>query len=237
MTGRRPSPAARYGDRMTESTGGARLRVEHLQQLQQVPQLRPVVLEGEHVRLEPLAQRHHDGLCDAVRDGELWNLQVTLVPHPRDVAAFLEQALGAQAAGDQLAFATIDAASGRVAGSTRFMSVNLPYRRLEIGFTFLGRSWQRTAANTEAKLLMLTHAFEELGLNRVEFLTDFRNDASRAAIGRLGATQEGVLRSHMVMRDGFVRDSVLFSITAAEWPAVRQRLAAALERRGGPHGA
>jgi RimJ/RimL family protein N-acetyltransferase len=211
--------------------------VQQVQRVPQLPQLRPVVLEGEHVRLEPLEQRHHDGLCEAVRDGELWNLQVTLVPHPRDVAGFVEQALQARAAGDQLAFATVDTATGRVAGSTRFMAVNLPYRRLEIGFTFLGRSWQRTAANTEAKLLMLTHAFEELGLNRVEFLTDFRNDTSRAAIARLGATQEGVLRSHMVMRDGFVRDSVLFSITAAEWPAARQRLVAALARRRGPHGA
>ncbi|GHH79685.1 hypothetical protein GCM10018781_58220 [Kitasatospora indigofera] len=193
--------------------------------------LRPVVLTGRHVRLEPLGHGHHDGLCEAVRDGELWNLAVTLVPHPDDVAAFIDQALAAHREGQQLAFATIDSATGRVAGSTRLMAVNLPYRRLEIGFTFLGRSWQRTAVNTEAKLLMLTHAFEELGLNRVEFLTDFRNSASRAAIARLGATQEGVLRSHMVMRDGFVRDSVLFSITAAEWPESKRRLTAALAAR------
>ncbi|GGV39964.1 GCN5 family N-acetyltransferase [Kitasatospora herbaricolor] len=197
--------------------------------------LRPVVLTGRHVRLEPLGHGHHDGLCEAVRDGDLWNLQVTLVPHPDDVGAFIDQALAAHRAGDQLAFATIDSATGKVAGSTRLMAVNLPFRRLEIGFTFLGRSWQRTAVNTEAKLLMLTHAFEELGLNRVEFLTDFRNSASRAAIARLGATQEGVLRSHMVMRDGWVRDSVLFSITAAEWPDSKRRLTAALAARaGGP---
>ncbi|MCX5207958.1 GNAT family N-acetyltransferase [Kitasatospora sp. NBC_00240] len=187
------------------------------------------------MRLEPLGHGHHDGLCEAVRDGELWNLAVTFVPHPDDVGAFIDQALAAHRAGEQLAFATVDSVTGKVAGSTRLMAVNLPFRRLEIGFTFLGRSWQRTAVNTEAKLLMLTHVFEELGLNRVEFLTDFRNSASRAAIARLGATQEGVLRSHMVMRDGFVRDSVLFSITAAEWPESKLRLTAALAARaGGP---
>src|SRR6185436_14956258 len=109
-----------------------------------------------------------------------------------------------------------DRASGELAGSTRFMAVRLPFKRLEIGFTFLARSFQRTALNTEAKLLMLTHAFERLGLNRVEFLTDVLNTRSRAAIARLGATQEGVLRQHMVMRDGRVRDTVIFSITAPE---------------------
>lgn len=188
----------------------------------------PVVLEGKHVRLEPLGPEHHDGLCAAVRDGELWDLQVTLVPHPRDMGRFIADATEAREAGTQSAFATVDVATGRIAGSTRFMAVSLPNRRVEIGWTFLGRSWQRTAINTEAKLLMLDHAFGEPALNRVEFLTDFRNATSRAAIARLGATQEGVLRSHMVMRDGWVRDSVLFSITAPEWPELRVRLGARL---------
>jgi RimJ/RimL family protein N-acetyltransferase len=194
--------------------------------------LSSVVLEGEHVRLEPLAREHHDGLCAAVRDGELWDLQVTLVPHPRDIGRFIEQALEAYEAGTQLAFAMVDTASGQIIGSTRFLAVNLLNRRVEIGFTFLGKSWQRTAINTEAKLLMLTHAFEKEGMNRVEFLTDVRNSKSRAAISRLGATQEGVLRSHMVMRDGWIRDSVLFSITAPEWPDIKDRLGAWLAPSG-----
>ncbi|MFF0203460.1 GNAT family N-acetyltransferase [Streptomyces sp. NPDC005017] len=193
--------------------------------------LEAVELAGTHVRLEPLAPGHHRGLCEAVQDGELWTLNVTLVPHPRDVGAFIDDALAAHAAGSQLAFATIDLATGRIAGSTRFMAVNLPNRRLEIGFTFLGRSWQRTAVNTEAKLLMLTHAFETLGMNRVEFLTDVRNNASRAAIARLGATHEGVLRQHMVMRDGWVRDSALYSITGPDWPDTKNLLMARLDRR------
>jgi RimJ/RimL family protein N-acetyltransferase len=144
------------------------------------------------------------------------------------VGAFIDDALAAHAAGTQLAYATVDLAGGRIAGSTRFMEINLPHRRLEIGFTFLGRSWQRTAVNTEAKLLMLTHAFETLGMNRVEFLTDVRNSTSRAAITRLGATQEGVLRQHMVMRDGWIRDSALYSLTRSEWPDAKNALAARL---------
>lgn len=192
--------------------------------------LDPITLEGDHVRLEPLAPAHHDGLCRAIADGELWNLHVTLVPHPRDVPQFIQQALAAHERGEELAFATIDRASGALAGSTRFMKVHLPFKRVEIGFTFLAGSFQRTALNTEAKLLMLAHAFERLGLNRVEFLTDALNTRSRAAIARLGATQEGVLRQHMVMRDGRVRDSVIFGITAPEWPALKPRLAAKLAR-------
>lgn len=189
-------------------------------------ELAPVVLTGRHVRLEPVGPEHHDGLRAAVRDGDLSALAYTSVPYPDEIDAFIEAAVRAREAGEQLAFATVDLASGRVAGSTRFMNVRLEHARLEIGFTFLGRSWQRSAVNSEAKLLMLDHAFATLGLNRVEFLTDVRNAASRAAIARLGATQEGVLRSHMLMRDGFVRDSVVFSITAPEWPDLRERLRA-----------
>lgn len=187
-------------------------------------------LTGSHVRLEPLAHRHHDGLCDAIRDGDLWKLAVTLVPHPDDVRAFIDDALTAHAAGTQLAFATVDLATGRIAGSTRFMRVELPHRRLEIGFTFIGRSWQRTAVNSEAKLLMLTYAFESLGMNRVEFLTDVRNTASRAAIIRLGAIPEGILRRHMVMRDGWVRDSAPLSLTDTDWPEAKTSLTARLTR-------
>ncbi|MET9487729.1 GNAT family protein [Nocardia sp. NPDC006630] len=193
--------------------------------------LRPTVLEGKHVRLEPLGPEHHDGLCAAFSDGKLWELAVTLVPQPEGVGAFIEDALAAREAGTQLPFATIDLASGKVAGTTRFMNIVLPHRRAEIGATFIGKSWQRTPVNTEAKLLMLTHAFDVEALNRIEFLTDARNETSRAAIARLGATQEGILRSHMVMRDGWIRDSVLFSITATEWPTLKPRLADRLTER------
>lgn len=183
-----------------------------------------VVLEGRSVRLEPLAMAHAAGLAGAVADGALWELPVTLVPRPDEIDQFIADAEAEHQRGEGLAFATIDRASGTVAGSTRFMKANVPHRRVEIGFTFLGASHQRTALNTEAKYLMLTHAFETLGMNRVELLTDRLNTRSRRAILRLGAQKEGVLRSHMVMRDGRIRDSVVYSITRAEWPEVKANL-------------
>jgi RimJ/RimL family protein N-acetyltransferase len=184
----------------------------------------PVTLEGNFVRLEPLTIKHRDGLRDAIVDGELWKLFVTMVPHMDNIDDFIGNALVAHEAGDGIAFATIDKRSGNVAGSTRFMKASLPNKRVEIGFTFLGNSWQRTAMNTEAKLLMLTHAFETLQLNRVELLTDYLNRTSRQAILRLGAKEEGILRSHMLMPDGRVRDSVLYSIIRNEWAGVKQHL-------------
>jgi len=185
-----------------------------------------VALVGRHVRLEPLAASHLPGLALAIEDGRLWELPFTFVPPPAEVAGLLANAEAAFAAGRELAFATVDAATGRVVGSTRFRNIEAAHRRVEIGFTFLAASAQRTAINTEAKCLMLTHAFEVWGCNRVELLTDERNTRSRQAIARLGAVQEGLLRSHMVMRDGFVRNSVIFSITAAEWPQVKAGLEA-----------
>ncbi|MFJ7780572.1 GNAT family N-acetyltransferase [Streptomyces yangpuensis] len=189
-------------------------------------------LVGERVRLEPLARRHHDGLCEAIRDGKLWELPVTIVPHPDEVRGFIDDALAARAAGTQIPYATVDAATGRIAGSTRLMAISTPFRRLEIGFTFLGASRQGTGLNTEAKLLMLTHAFEAMGMNRVEFLTDVRNARSRAAIAGLGATHEGVLRHHMVMRDGWIRDTAVYSITRPEWPTAKRKLTARVGARG-----
>ena len=187
--------------------------------------IEPVVLEGKHVRLEPLGGSHKDGLCRAISDGELWKIFVTIVPHPDDIDRFLANAKSAHERGEGLAFATIDkGGNDRVAGSTRFMNANLPNKRVEIGFTFLGKSWQRSPINTEAKLLMLTHAFETLKLNRVELMTDYLNTASRQAILRLGAKEEGILRNHVVMPDGRERDSVLFSIVKSEWPGVKQNL-------------
>lgn len=182
------------------------------------------VLQGRHVRLEPLADAHWSGLATAITDGALWTIRETLVPHPEALDSFLQQAAAAAAAGRELAFATIDLASGQVAGSTRFRCIEPLHRRAEIGFTFLAARWQRTALNSEAKFLMLEYAFERCALNRVELLTDVRNARSRAAILRLGAKEEGVLRSHMVMRDGHVRDTVVYSVIAAEWPALKQTL-------------
>lgn len=183
-----------------------------------------ITLSGARVRLEPLGAAHLPALAVAIGDGALWQLPVTFVPPPEQLDGFLADAETAYAAGRELAFATIDIASGAVVGSTRFREIRSKHLRAEIGFTFIGQSWQRSHVNTEAKYLMLCHAFEHWGCNRVEFLTDFLNAKSRAAIARLGAQQEGVLRNHMVMREGRVRDSVIFSITGAEWPAVKRAL-------------
>jgi RimJ/RimL family protein N-acetyltransferase len=189
-----------------------------------------VSLEGRHVRLEPLSESHRDELIETVSDGELWELFVTLVPRVENIDKFIENAISAHDSGDGLAFATIDKASGRVVGSTRFMKANLANKRVEIGFTFIAKSYQKTMINTEAKLLMLTHAFEVMGLNRVEFITDYLNNASRNAILRLGAKEEGIMRNHMIMPDGRVRDSVLFSITNYDWAGVKQNLSYKLAR-------
>lgn len=185
----------------------------------------PLTLSGRRVRLEPLSRAAHEaGIAAAIADGELWSLPVTFVPHPRDLADFFLAADAAQAAGRELAFATVDVDSGTVVGSTRFRCIEAAHQRVEIGFTFIAKGWQRTHINTEAKYLMLRHAFEHWACNRVELLTDARNLASRQAIVRIGAQQEGVLRSHMVMRDGFVRDSVMHAIIRQDWPEVRARL-------------
>lgn len=186
--------------------------------------LEKVSLVGRYVRLEPLSEVHREELIEAISDGELWNLFVTLVPRVDGIDEFIANAISAHDNGDGLAFATIDKASGRVVGSTRFMKANLPNKRLEIGFTFIAQSYQKTMINTEAKLLMLTHAFDVMALNRVEFITDYLNHTSRNAILRLGAKQEGIMRNHMIMPDGRVRDSVLFSITNYDWTGIKQNL-------------
>lgn len=187
-----------------------------------------VSLDGQYVRLEPLSIHHKEGLCEAVADGELWNLFVTKVPRIEAMDEFIGNAYYALEEGDGLVFATINKATGKVVGSTRFMRAVPVNKRVEIGYTFLALSAQRTRINTEAKMLMLEHAFEVLDLNRVEFITDYLNHQSRNAILRLGAKQEGVLRNHMIMPDGRIRDSVSFSIIKNEWPGVKQHLAAKL---------
>ena len=196
------------------------------------PVFEKTTLEGQYVRLEPLSESHRQGLCAAIADGELWKLFFTLVPHPDHIDGFLQRAAAEHEAGAGMTFATIDQASNTVVGSTRFMQARLNDKRVEIGFTFLAKSFQKTRINTEAKLLMLTHAFEHLDLNRVEFLTDYLNTNSRNAILRLGAKQEGFLRSHKIMPDGRVRDSVIFSIIKNEWPGVKQNLQYKLQARG-----
>jgi RimJ/RimL family protein N-acetyltransferase len=183
-----------------------------------------VSLEGENVRLEPLNRNHKTGLTDAINDGRLWELFVTLVPHPSQLDYFFDQAEKDFANGDGLAFAIIDKKTQRIAGSTRFMKASAADKKTEIGFTFIGKSWQKTLLNTECKWLLLTHAFEVLNLSRVEFLTDYLNNTSRNAILRLGAKQEGILRNHRVMPNGRIRDTIIFSIIKNEWKGVEEHL-------------
>jgi N-acetyltransferase len=184
----------------------------------------PVTLVGRHVRLEPLAQTHHAALCAIGLDPKLWELIPYRVATPEDMVAYIQSALDAQAAGSALPFATVDAASGQVIGSTRYMNIDRVNRHLEIGATWIAAPWRRTAVNTEAKYLMLLHAFETLGCIRVELKTDSLNQRSRNAIRRIGATEEGTLRQHMITWSGRLRDSVYFSVLDSEWPRVKQDL-------------
>ena len=181
------------------------------------------VLTGRHVRLEPLAREHADGLRAAAADGELWNLWFTSVPAPDATETYVDTALQLQSEGRALPFVVRDT-DGVIVGSTRYGNVEAVHRRVEIGWTWYAQRVQRTALNTEAKRLLLTHAFERMDCIAVEFRTHWHNHRSRAAIARLGAKQDGVLRNHMIMPDGGVRDTVVFSIIASEWPAVRQGL-------------
>ena len=190
-----------------------------------------VTLRGARIALEPLGAEHLPGLAAAISDGELWTIPVTLVPRPDELAEFLKQAESRYAAQLERQFALVDLASGQVIGSTRFMSINRDHRRVEIGFTFIAQRWQRSYANTEAKYLMLRHAFEAWGCNRVEFITDVLNTRSRKAIVRLGAKEEGIMRNHMIMRDGRIRDSVLYSVIRSEWPLVKANLEEKLDAR------
>lgn len=188
----------------------------------------PLTLEGRHVRLEPLAPGHVPALWRAGRFPEIWTWMPWCIGCESDVRELVERSLAAQRAGLALPFVQAWRATGEVFGSTSYLAIDVPNLRLEIGATWLSPAFQRTAANTEAKLLLLGHAFESLGCRRVEFKTDSMNARSRAAIARLGAVQEGVFRAHMVRPDGSRRDSVYFSILREEWPAVRERLLARL---------
>ena len=241
-------------------------------------EISPVILEGQHVRLEPLSAAHEEALVAAASDGELWRSTVTVVPSRATMASYIEAALLGQTMGHELPFVIVrktsgeavgpmcqkadgrgglveadagkdaggppagmralpgralpnaGASPGKIVGTTRFYDIQPNDRRVAIGYTWLSLSAQRTAVNTESKLLLLTHAFEHWRCNRVELITDVLNQQSRAAILRLGAKEEGVFRQHMMMPDGRIRDSVCFSIIVKEWPEVKARLATRLGR-------
>ncbi|MFL6300945.1 MAG: GNAT family N-acetyltransferase [Terriglobales bacterium] len=191
----------------------------------------PVTLEGNHVRLEPLSLEHLDALCAVGLDPELWNFTTVNIRNREDMRAYVEEALKLQVAGTVIAFATRDKKSAHIVGSTRLADIQTQHRTMEIGWTWIARSHQRTAVNTEAKYLMLRHAFETMDARRVMLKTDETNVKSRAAIARIGAKQEGILRNHMLVWGGRNRNSVIFSIIAEEWPEVKRNLEAKLAER------
>lgn len=191
---------------------------------------RPTVLEGHGVRLEPLAREHHDGLVAAAGDGELWTLWFTSVPAPGETQAYVAAALAGQDAGHMLPWAVRELDTGAIVGSTRYHDIVTTVDRVEIGYTWYARRCQKSHVNTACKLLLLGHAFDELGCAVVGFRTDNFNFASQAAIAALGAKQDGVIRHHQSRRDGTVRDTVMFSILATEWRDVKRHLELRLGR-------
>jgi RimJ/RimL family protein N-acetyltransferase len=191
--------------------------------------VQPVILKDHGVRLEPLAASHEQGLGEAANDGELLKLRITSVPEPQDAGAYIGTALQMREAGDRFAFAVIDESTGNVLGSTSFHDILPAVKRLEIGYTWYAQSVQRSHVNTTCKLLMMGHAFDTLGCRTVGWRTDNFNFASQQAIERLGARKDGVIRGHVLRRDGTIRDTVMYSMTAGEWPEAKAQL---LYRRG-----
>jgi RimJ/RimL family protein N-acetyltransferase len=192
--------------------------------------IEPVTLRGHVATLEPLTREHTPGLARAAEDGDLWRLWYTSIARPDNMDDYVATALDMRDRQDAMPFAVRDNASGDIVGCTRFFNVDAKNRRLEIGHTWYAKRVQRTSLNTECKLLLLTHAFEALDCIAVEFRTHWFNHASRTAIARLGAKQDGVLRNHQLMPDGAKRDTVVFSIIDSEWPAVRQHLRFQLDK-------
>jgi RimJ/RimL family protein N-acetyltransferase len=192
--------------------------------------VRPLVLEGRRIRLEPLSRDHLADLAAVAYDASIWRWTIARPIDEAGLRTWVDQALANAAAGTEVPFATVDQASGRAIGSTRYLSIVAEHRRLEIGWTWVGMAFQRTGANREAKLLQLTHAFEGLGAHRVEFKTHAANERSRAALLGIGATFEGVFRRHMIMPDGSRRDSAYYSVTIDDWPRVKAALAEGLVR-------
>ena len=191
----------------------------------------PVTLTSEQLRLEPLGMQHVDGLQRAAADGELWTIRVTSVPEPDDTRGYIERALQGFAEGHRLAFAVIDVASGDVIGSSSYHDIVPAVERMEIGYTWYAKSRQRTSVNAGAKLLLMTHAFDTLGAQLVGWRTDNFNFASQRAIERLGARRDGMLRHHALRRDGTARDTVMYSMSAGEWPEARAELQARLAKQ------
>jgi N-acetyltransferase len=185
--------------------------------------LEPVSLSGAHARLEPLSHAHRDGLVTAAKDGDLWKLWYTAIPRPEDMEKEIDRRLGLQKAGAMLPWTVFDA-DGEIAGMTTYMNVDPANRRVEIGSTWYAKRVQRSGLNTQCKLLALQHAFEKLDCIAVEFRTHFFNHQSRRAIERLGAKQDGILRNHQISPNGTLRDTVVFSIIASEWPTVKAHL-------------
>jgi len=188
-----------------------------------MPWLEPVTLSGPHARLEPLSHQHLEGLTEAVKDGELWKLWYTFIPPPEDMDKEIDRRLSLQRAGSMLPFTVFDSA-GDIAGMTTYMNVDAANRRVEIGSTWYARRVQRSALNTQCKLLLLAHAFDDLDCIAVEFRTHFFNQQSRRGIERLGAKLDGILRNHQLATNGTLRDTVVYSIIASEWPTVRAHL-------------
>jgi RimJ/RimL family protein N-acetyltransferase len=188
-----------------------------------MPWLEPVTLVGPHARLVPLSHAHIDGLTEAVKDGELWKLWYTAIPKPEDMGKEIDRRLNLQKAGSMLPFTVFDA-NGQIAGMSTYMNVDAANRRVEIGSTWYSQRMQRTALNTQCKLLLLTHAFEQLDCIAVEFRTHFFNQQSRRGIERLGAKQDGILRNPQIAPNGTLRDTVVFSIIASEWPTAKAHL-------------
>ena len=193
----------------------------------------PVELEGRGIKLVPLALAHEAGLRAAAADGELWNIRVTSVPEPEQTRKYIEDALAMREAGNRFAFAVTDAAAGTVLGSSSYHDILPAVKRLEIGYTWYAKRCQRTSVNTTAKLLLMTHAFEVLGCHVVGWRTDNFNFASQAAIERLGAHKDGVIRGHAMRRDGTIRDTVMYSLRSGEWAEVKAQLLHQLERPRG----
>jgi RimJ/RimL family protein N-acetyltransferase len=191
--------------------------------------LAPVTLEGSAVRLEPLSESHHDALCAVGLEPELWKWIPIQVLTRDQMMKYIRAVLAEQEKGTSIPFATVERTSGKVVGATRFMNIDVPHKRVEIGSTWIAGPWQRSAINTEAKYLMMRQAFEAWGCNRVELKTDSLNSKSRNAILRIGAKEEGILRSHMVTWSGRLRDTVYFSVIAPEWPEVKANLEARMK--------
>ena len=184
----------------------------------------PITLIDRNVRLEPLSLAHEAGLCTAAADGELWNIRITFVPEPEQTRQYIEDALAMREAGTRFAFAVVEVSTGKVLGSTSYHDIFPAVKRVEIGYTWYGKSSQRSHVNTTCKLLMMQHAFETLGCHVVGWRTDNFNFASQAAIERLGAKKDGVIRGHALRRDGTIRDTVMYSLRNGEWPEVKAQL-------------